>query len=211
MRWRRILSNCAIHTCEVTYMQYKKIGDCATIKFCSITPSRSKTQTTPTNWLVCANFLADNVVVRDPTINYVVPDQEWLLSQGDIVIKRITPTFVNYIDFDPGEIYCGNNLIIVSPNIKTDATYLAMLLNEKIGELSKESSIGAVMKSISRNDLESLEIPMPDEQKRRLIGELWYKGIELKKKRIKLAGLENMRINYLVNKSIHITGGKHNG
>ena len=133
------------------------------------------------------------------------------MSQGDIVIKRITPTFVNYIDFDPGEVYCGNNLIIVSPNVKTDAMYLAMLLNEKIGELSKESSIGAVMKSISRNDLESLEIPMPDERKRQIVGELWYKGIEIKKKRIKLAELENIRNNYYIKKSIHISGGKNNG
>jgi len=192
-------------------MKYEKLGDCAKIKFCSITPSRSKTQTTPTSWLVCANFLADNIVVRDPTINYVVPDQEWLLSQGDIVIKRITPTFVNYIDFDPGEIYCGNNLIIVSPNVKADAMYLAMLLNEKIGELSKESSIGAVMKSISRNDLETFEIPMHDDRKRQIVGELWYKSTELKKKRTKLAELENIRINYLINKSIHLTGGKYNG
>ncbi len=192
-------------------MQYKRLSDCAKIKFCSITPSRSKQQPTPSKWLVCANFLADNVVVNDPTINYVVPDEEWLLSQGDIVIKRITPTFVNYIDFDPGEIYCGNNLIIVSPNIKTDAMYLAMLLNEKISELSKESSIGAVMKSISRNDLESLEIPMPDERKRQIVGELWYKSIELKKKRIKLTELENVRINYLINKSIHFTGGRNDG
>lgn len=192
-------------------MQYKRLSDCAKIKFCSITPSRSKQQPTPSKWLVCANFLADNVVVNDPTINYVVPDQEWFLSQGDIVIKRITPTFVNYIDFDPGEIYCGNNLIIVSPNIKTDAMYLAMLLNEKIGELSKESSIGAVMKSISRNDLESLEIPMPDERKQQIVGELWYKSIELKKKRTKLAELENIRINCLINKSIHLTGGRNDG
>ena len=192
-------------------MQYKKLGDCAIIKCCSITPSRSKEQDIPSKWFVCANFLADNEILDNPTTNYVVPDDDWLLHEHDIVIKRITPTFVNYIDYDPDGVCCGNNLIIVTPNLKADAKYLAMILNERISDLSKESSVGAVMKSISRNDLESLEIPMPDEQKRRLIGELWYKGIELKKKRIKLAGLENMRINYLVNKSIHITGGKHNG
>ena len=192
-------------------MQYKKLGDCAKIKFCSLTPSRSKQQSTPSKWFVCANFLTDNVVINDPTINYVVPDDEWLLSQGDIVIKRITPTFVNYIDFDPGETYCGNNLIVVSPNIKKDAMYLALILNEKIGELSKESSIGAVMKSISRSDLESLEIPMPDEIKRQKIGELWYNGIELKKKKIRLANLENIQTNYLIKKYIHISGGKNNG
>lgn len=165
----------------------------------------------PSKWFVCANFLADNAVENKPTISYVVPDEEWLLHQGDIVIRRITPTFVNYIDFDPGEIYCGNNLIIVSPNIKTDAMYLAMLLNEKISELSKESSIGAVMRSVSRSDLESLEIPMPDKNKRQMLGKLWYKSIEIKKKKIRLAELENIRTNYYIKKSIHISGGKNDG
>lgn len=192
-------------------MQYKRLGDCAKIKFCSLTPSRSKQQITPSEWFVSANFLADNVVVRDTTINYVVPDEEWLLSQGDIVIKRITPTFINYIDFEPDEVYCGNNLIIVSPIICDDSKYLAMFLNEKIGELSRESSIGAVMKSISRIDLESLEVPYPDKTKRQMIGELWYKGIELKKYRIRLAELENLRTNYLIKKYIHTSGGRKHG
>lgn len=192
-------------------MQYKKLGDCAKIKFCSLTLSRSKQQIEPSKWFVCANFLADNVVVNDTTINYVVPDEEWLLRHGDIVIKRITPTFINYIDFEPDEVYCGNNLIIVSPIMGEDSKYLAMFLNEKIGELSKESSIGAVMKSISRIDLESLEVPYPDKTKRQMIGELWYKGIELKKYRIRLAELENLRTNYLIKKSIHTSGGRKHG
>ncbi len=192
-------------------MQYKKLGDCAEIKFCSLTPSRSKQQITPSKWLVCTNFLASNEVDCNAAVNYVIPDEDWILHKDDIVIKRITPTFVNYIDFEPDEIYCGNNLIIVTPNLKTDAKYLAMVLNDKIGELSKESSIGAVMKSICRYDLESLEIPMPDERKRQIVGELWYNGIELKKKKIRLADLENVKTNYLIKKYIHISGGKNNG
>lgn len=196
---------------EVIDMQYIKLGDCAKIKFCSLTPSRSKQQTAPSRWLVCANFLADNDVVNKPTVNNVVPDDEWALNKHDIVVKRITPTFVNYIDFEPSEVFCGNNLIIVTPNLKGDAKYLAMFLNEKIRELSKESSIGAVMKSISRYDLESLEVPYPDEKRRYLLGELWYHGIELKKKRIRLAELENLRTNYLIKKSIQISGGRDNG
>ena len=83
-----------------------------------------------------------------------------------------------------------------------------MILNDNIGELSKESSIGAVMKSISRQDLEMLEIPLPEEYKRRLLGELWYNAIELKKKRIKLAELEKIRTTYIIKKTIHTSGGK---
>ena len=192
-------------------MQCKRLGNCAKIKFCSMTPSRSKTQAAPTRWLVGANFLVDNVVAHNPTTNYAVPDEEWRLNKGDIVIKRIAPAFVNYIDFDPDDIYCGNNLIIVTPDDKADAKYLAMILNDRIGELSKESSIGAVMKSISRNDLESLEIPMPDAHKRQIMGELWYDGVMLKKKRIKLAELENIRMNYLIKKNILTVGGRNHG
>lgn len=192
-------------------MQYMQLSDCAKIKFCSLTPSRSKQQSAPSKWFVCASFLADNEVANNPTINYVVPDNAWLLRKYDIVIKRIMPTFINYIDFEPSEVYCGNNLIIVSPHLKEDAKYLAMFLNEKIGELSKESSIGAVMKSISRNDLESLEVPYPDKTKRQMLGEMWYKGIELKKKKIRLAELENLRTNYLIKKSIHTSGGRNHG
>ena len=192
-------------------MQYIRLGDCARIKFCSITPSRSKTQEAPSKWFACSNFLVDNEVINKPTENYVVPEEEWRLREHDIVVKRITPSFVNYIDFDPDEVYCGNNLIIVSPNSKDDAKYLAMILNDKIGELSVESSIGAVMKSINRNDLESLEIPMPDEGERQLVGELWYKSIDLKKKKIKLAELDNKRTNLLIYNNVHYSGGKQNG
>lgn len=192
-------------------MQYKKLGDCAKITFCSITPSRSKTQASLSRWFVCANFLANNEVVNEPIVNNMVPDNDWLLHQHDIVVKRITPTFVNYIDFEPQEIYGGNNLIIITPNIKTDAKYLAMILNDRIGELSKENSIGAVMKSISRRSLELLDIPMPDADKRLLIGELWYKSIELKKKRSKLNELEYTRTNQLIKKIIQISGGTNNG
>ncbi|WP_294409936.1 restriction endonuclease subunit S [uncultured Ruminococcus sp.] len=192
-------------------MQYRKLGECAKITFCSITPSRSKTQTASSKWLVCANFLADNEVVNNPTVNNMVPDSEWLLHKNDIVIKRITPAFVNYIDFEPNETYCSNNLIIVTPNTETDSKYLAMILNDRIRELSKESSIGAVMKSISRSDIELLEIPMLNEHERQLIGELWYKSIELKKKKNKLIELEHTRTNHLIKRIIQISGGTNNG
>lgn len=184
-------------------MEYRRLEELATIKFCSITPSRSKMQDDPTRWLLCANFLADNEVERVPTVNNVTPDKEWLINKNDIVIKRITPSFVNYIDFIPENIYCGNNLIIVTPNEAIDAKYLAMILNSRIGDLSQESSIGAVMKSVSRKDIEALRIPIHDIKKQQLIGEIWYRGIELKKKKIKLAELEDIRTNYLIQRTIN--------
>lgn len=192
-------------------MEYKKLIEVAKIKFCTITPSRSKPSIEPTNWLVCANFLADNVINLDFTTNNATPDDDWLLHKDDIVIKRITPAFVNYIDQIPPGTYCGNNLIIVTPKNQVDAKYLAMILNEQICNLSRDSSIGAVMKSVSRSDLEELTIPMPDIKTQKTIGGIWYNGIELKKKKVRLAELENIRTNFKLTKAIGMIGGQENG
>ena len=192
-------------------MKHIKLSEIANINFCTITPSRSKPSATPTKWLVCANFLVDNEIDKNTSVNNVLPDENWLLHKNDIIVKRIAPTFVNYIDSIDNGIYCGNNLIIITPNDKVDSKFLAMILNEQIGSLSKESSIGAVMKSISRTDLEEMSIPFPDIKTQKAIGSLWHNGIELKKKRIRLAELENIKMNYTINKAIKMLGGKKNG
>lgn len=193
-------------------MNNKKLCEIAKIKFCSLTPSRAKPTVDPVNWVACTNFLDDNIVDFDNiTVSYVLPDDDWLLQSDDIVIKRITPTFVNYIECVKEEIYCGNNLIIVSPDKSVDAKYLAMILNEKIAGLSKESSVGAVMKSVSKADLSKIEISLPDIDIQKKLGFLWYNGIELKKKKSRLAELENIKINQILKKAINMFGGKENG
>ena len=192
-------------------MKHKKLREISNINFCTITPSRSKPSVTPTKWLVCADILVDNEIDKHPSVNNILPDENWLLHKNDIVVKRIAPTFINYIDDIEDGIYCGNNLIIVIPKNIVDPKYLAMILNEKIASLSKESSIGAVMKSISRTDLEEMRIPFPDIETQKAIGSLWHNGIELKKKRTRLAELENIKMNYTINKAIKMLGGKKNG
>ena len=192
-------------------MKFSKLSAIAEIKFCTITPSRSKPSATPTNWLVCANFLADNRIDGRSQTNYVAPDGNWLLNKDDIVVKRITPTFVNYMEEVDDDVYCGNNLIIVTPGQKVDPKYLAMVLNEQISNLSDESSVGAVMKSVSRSDLEEMSIPLPDMETQRSMGQLWYMGIELKKKKNRLAELENIQMNNAIKKAIKMLGGKRNG
>jgi len=189
----------------------KKLCDVSEIKFCSVSPSRSKCNEVSTKWLVCSNFLPDNKIDYSFTTNDIVPSQELVISKHDIVIKRIIPTYINYIEEIPDGIYAGNNLIIVTPKDNIDPKYLAMILNNRICDLSKESSIGAVMKSITRSDLAALEIPCPNIELQHALGELWYNGIELKKKRIRLAELENIKISYSINKAIKILGGKKNG
>lgn len=187
----------------------KKLCDVSSIKICSFSSSRSEQQEVFSKRLGCSNFLPDNEISYNYIDNNILPESEWQIHKDDIIIKRITPSYVNYIEKIPEKIFAGNNLIIVTPKEDIDSKYLAMILNDKIGNLSKESSIGAVMKSINRSDLEVLEIPCLDIRLQQVLGELWYKSIELKKKKKKLAELEEIRINYIIKKHFIDLGGNN--
>lgn len=192
-------------------MKHLRLAEIAEIKFCVVSPGRTKTQEEPTLWLQCANFLRNNTVTCDATVTNYVPDDELLIKKDDIVVKRISPMFVNYIDYIPDEMYAGNNLIVITPKQEVYSKYLAMLLNERIESLSESSSVGAVMKSVSRQHLEEIELPILPYEKQVLIGDLWYSGIELEKMRTRLAELESQKRNYQIKKYVETFGGKYNG
>lgn len=192
-------------------MKHLRLSEIAEIKFCVVSPGRTKTQETPTMWLQCANFLRNNIVKYEATATNYVPDEELLIKKDDIVVKRITPMFVNYIDYIPDEMYAGNNLIVITPKQEVYSKYLAMLLNERIESLSESSSVGAVMKSVSRQHLEEVMIPLLPYEKQILVGDLWYSGIELEKMKSRLAELESQRRNYQIKKYVETFGGKNNG
>ena len=116
-------------------MKHLRLSEIAEIKFCVVSPGRTKTQETPTMWLQCANFLRNNTVIYEATAANYVPDEELLIKKDDIVVKRISPMFVNYIDYIPNEMYAGNNLIVITPKQEVYSKYLAMQLNERIESL----------------------------------------------------------------------------
>lgn len=192
-------------------MKHLRLSEIAEIKFCVVSPGRTKTQETPTMWLQCANFLRNNIVIYEATATNYVPDEELLIKKDDIVVKRITPMFVNYIDYIPNEMYAGNNLIVITPKQEVYSKYLAMQLNERIESLSESSSVGAVMKSVSRQHLEDVIIPLLPYEKQILVGDLWYDGIELEKMRTRLAELESIKRNYQIKKYVETFGGRKNG
>ncbi len=190
-------------------MQYLKLCDAAEIKFCSVSPARMKTQQEQTQWLSCSNFIADNNIVGEPTLANFVPDENFAIRPKDIVIKRITPGYVNYISNIAENLYAGNNLIVLTARDGVNAKYLAMILNDKIPSISESSSIGAVMKSVSRSDLEDIKIPLLPYKKQEQLGEVWFLNIELKKMKSKLAEFECAKNTYKLTKYI-TTGGKNN-
>ena len=191
-------------------MRYIKLSDAVEIKFCSVSPARMKIQQEKTKWLSCSNFIADNNIVGEPTLTNFVPDESFAIHPEDIIIKRITPGYVNYITDIADDLYAGNNLIILTAHDGIDAKYLAMILNDKISLISESSSIGAVMKSLSRPDLEKIKIPLLPYEKQKMLGEVWFLNIELKKMKNRLSELECIKSNYELTQYINLTGGKNN-
>lgn len=192
-------------------MEYRKLCEVAEVKFCANSPRRVKTQSEFTLWAAPSNFLKNNCVLEKFSQSNCAGEDYLKIKSGDIIVKRIEPIFINYIDSFPQNIYAGNNLIIVTARQGLYPKYLAMILNEKITALSQASSIGAVMKSIGRLELDSLKIPLFDYSKQILLGDLWYKSVELEKLRVRLAEREHIKNNILIQQYINSRGGENNG
>lgn len=186
------------------------LGKVADIKFCIVNSCKEGQKSEMLKWITASNLLSDNIINEATVSEKYFKDDTLLIRVGDIIVKRIQPSFVNYIDTNMSDTYAYNNLIIVRAK-GVNSKYLAAVLNYKIKEISLNSSIGAVMASIGRNELDSFEIPMLPTKEQKQIGEIWYKSIEKKKMAMRLAELENIKENYLINKYINNQiGGKKN-
>lgn len=189
----------------------RKLGELADIRICTGSPGKTRRQDFPVRWLGCADFLKNNVIALDAREYTGFPAPPCLIRSGDIVVKRIAPTFVNYIDEIDGEVFAGNNLIVITPGKDVYSRYVAMLLNEQIRTLSESDSVGAVMKSVNRTSLENFRIPCIPYEKQKLVGDLWYYGIELEKMKDRLAELETIKNNHRIKEYVESFGGNQNG
>jgi restriction endonuclease S subunit len=182
--------------------------DIADIKFCIV--NSSKKAASASKWIMAANLLCDNVVTGVFEDNKARPDESLRVYENDIIIKRISPSYINLINIRLNDIYAYNNLIIVRAKA-VEAKYLAYYLSRKIKEFSENTSVGAVMPSIGRPELESFKIPILPINKQKAVGELWYQSIEKKKMLLQLAKLENEKELYLLNKYVDkkVGGSKH--
>ena len=185
------------------------LKDVARIKFCIVGTVKGKNQSGKTKWLTAANLLNDNIITKVLEEDKYKKDEALQVFKDDIIIKRISPTYITYVDNDLPDTYAYNNLIIVRSK-DINEKYLASVLSYEIKELSINASIGAVMPSIGRTELEGLKIPICSPKEQVLIGEIWFKSIEKKKMLKRLAELENTREIYLINKFIKNNIGGNN-
>ena len=171
----------------------KKLKDVADIKFCL---SGSGNGSERTKWLMPINLLENNTVSDIVIDDKYQRDENSKISKEDIIIKRISPSFINYIDKVEDDVYASGNLIIVRAK-EIEAKYLAFILNKNIGKMIDAYS-GSNIPSIGRKDVEDCIVTILPIKKQKVIGELWYCSGELKKLRNRLSELEITKTNYFI-------------
>ena len=101
--------------------------------------------------------------------------QKLVLQAGDILVKRLNPSFVYVVsEGDVGAI-ASQNLLVVRPGPEIDSLYLACLLEQKevIGQVEHVSGTTSAIKAISQKKLAEIIIPVIPMSEQRRIGQIW--------------------------------------
>lgn len=166
----------------------QRLKDVAEIRFCLSSKEISEEKR---KILMPINLLKDNVIQQIVWEDKFKTDDTTKVSADDILVKRISPSFINYINDIDDDVYAAANIIIIKA-VSVAPKYLAFILNEEIGKIT-QSLIGAKIPAISRGDLEEIQVPILPINEQIAIGELWYNSIELSKLRSKLNELESLK------------------
>lgn len=119
-------------------------------------------------------------------------DDDTLLEEGTIIIKRVCPLGATYIEKTNNgwETYsCANSIIIKT--IDLDAKYLACVLNDVVPKII-DSMKGTRLPALGRKIVDDIDIPDLPIEKQKLLGQLWYDGIKLKELNLRLAHMQDM-------------------
>lgn len=179
----------------------KRLKDVAEIRLCL---AQRATTDKMYKALTPIKLLENNVVDGFILDNKVRADDATKVCTGDIIIKRICPWFVNYIDEIEDDVYAAGNLIIITAKA-VDSKYLAYILNTEIPKITQSLS-GSKIPSVGRGDLEEIQIPILPIEKQRAIGDFWQKSVELYKLKRKLDELELTQAKGILENAIN--GGK---
>lgn len=132
-----------------------------------------------------------------------------LLTSGDILVKRLNPSFVHVVTIESEGMAVSQNLLVVRPGNEVDPYYLGYLLEQKeiLGQVEHVTGSTAAIKAISIKKLADIMIPVIPITDQRKVGEVW----ELSRKRKQLLNdymAESDRLVSMLASKIIGVGGK---
>ena len=110
--------------------------------------------------------------------------EKQLLSVGDILVKRLNPSFVHVVTLESVGMVASQNLLVVRPGEEIDPDYLGYLLEQKdiLGQVEHVTGSAAAIKAVSVKKLAGITIPVIPLLEQRKVGAIW----KLRRKRKQL-------------------------
>lgn len=102
-------------------------------------------------------------------------NQKLTLRAGDILVKRLNPSYVYVVSGNEAGAVASQNLLIVRPGPDVFPLFLACLLEQKeiIGQVEHVSGTSAAIKAISQKKLAEIAIPVIPMAEQKRLGEIW--------------------------------------
>ena len=156
----------------------------------------------PNSFTDTGEMNAVEVQKRDDEIS-----ERQLLTSGDILVKRLNPSFVHVVTIESVGMAVSQNLLVVRPGNEVDPYYLGYLLEQKeiLGQVEHVTGSAAAIKAVSVKKLAGIAIPVIPLPEQRKVGAIW----KLSRKRKQLLNeymAENDRLVSLLASQI-INGG----
>ena len=98
-----------------------------------------------------------------------------LLSVGDILVKRLNPSFVHVVARESVGMVASQNILVVRPGAEIDPDYLGYLLEQKdiLGQVEHLTGSTAAIKAVSVKKLAGITIPVIPLIEQRKVGAIW--------------------------------------
>lgn len=156
-------------------VEYKLLGDIAEI-ISGIPEEKKKSNKEHKYFCIQPSHLNDNnklvkfdVVYRTKPIN-----EKALVRKEDILIKRLSPSYINLVMGSYENAYVTSNIIIIRRNEKIISNYLAAILEvQGLRTLKHHTKRGVMVQTISKKELSNINIPLPDIKTQKILGEMW--------------------------------------
>ena len=97
------------------------------------------------------------------------------LAIGDILVKRLNPSFVHVVALESVGMVASQNLLVVRPSTEIDPYYLGYLLEQKeiLGQVEHVTGSAAAIKAVSVKKLAAITIPIIPIAEQRKVGQIW--------------------------------------
>lgn len=97
------------------------------------------------------------------------------LTSGDILIKRLNPSFAHVVASESEGMVASQNLLVIRPIGEVDPSYLGYLLEQKeiIGQVLHVTGNTAAIKAVSIKKLADISVPLIAKEEQKKVGEVW--------------------------------------